>query len=195
MDIVFALQHNQENYIVLTDNNVGISTQTPIIKRPLLIPTTPIKKKKQWNRNELKPKKLTYQDERFYEIDDRDSGVILESDNYSEICSTIKYNIFQHENKNTEKISNIKGVTKNSNVLIEPRITRSITKKLQLYNKNNENNIQEIQEMVETPRSTKSSTTTKTTCSKKSTNYSKKNQNFCERKGINIRNELTHLRI
>ncbi|XP_047370898.1 uncharacterized protein LOC124957722 isoform X2 [Vespa velutina] len=159
-----------------------------MVKRPLLIPTTPIKKKKQWNRNELKPKKLMYQDERFYEINDRDSGVVLESENYSEICSTIKYNIFQQENKKTEKISNIKEVTQNSNALIEPRITRSITKKLQLYNKNNENNIQEIYEIVETPRSTKNNTTTKATCSKKSTNYNKKNQNFCERKESKINN-------
>lgn len=165
-----------------------------------MIPTTPIKKTKQWNRNELKPKKLTYQDERFYEINDRDSGVVLESENYlnnteySEICNTIKYNIFQQENKKIEKIPNTKGVTQNSDILIEPRITRSITKKLQLY-KNNENNIQEIQEIIETPRNTKNSTTTKAICSKKSTNYSKKNQNFCERKGINNRNEFTHLRI
>ncbi|XP_043686595.1 histone-lysine N-methyltransferase NSD3-like isoform X4 [Vespula pensylvanica] len=186
-------KHNQENYIVRADNTIEISKQTPIVKRPLLIPTTPIKKTKQWNRNELKPKKLTYQDERFYEINDRDSGVVLESENYlnnteySEICNTIKYNIFQQENKKTEKIPNIKGVTQNSNILVEPRITRSITKKLQLY-KNNENNIQEIQEIIETPRNTKNNTTTKATCSKKSTNYSKKNQNFCERKERKINN-------
>ncbi|KAL2747026.1 zinc finger CW-type PWWP domain protein 1-like isoform X1 [Vespula maculifrons] len=186
-------KHNQENYIVRANNTIEISKQTPIVKRPLLIPTTPIKKTKQWNRNELKPKKLTYQDERFYEINDRDSGVVLESENYlnnteySEICNSIKYNIFQQENKKTEKITNTKEVTQNSDILIEPRITRSITKKLQLY-KNNENNIQEIQEIIETPRNTKNSTTTKAICSKKSTNYSKKNQNFCERKERKINN-------
>ncbi|KAI4501680.1 hypothetical protein M0802_003015 [Mischocyttarus mexicanus] len=188
------LKYDQKNYILQKDNNVGIRNplQTPIIKKPLLIPKTPIKKIKQWNRNGLKPKKLTYQNERFYEIDDRDSGVVLENESYrnstgySEICSSIKYNIFQHENKKTEKVSNTKGLNENSNVSLQSRITRSMTKKLQSYNKNNENNIQEIQGIVETPKNVRNSTTTKAICNKKSTNCNKKKSNFSERKEYKI---------
>ncbi|XP_015174703.1 PREDICTED: uncharacterized protein LOC107065486 isoform X2 [Polistes dominula] len=173
-----------ESYVASTKMDL---LKTPMIKKPLLIPTAPKKKNKQWNRNGLKPKKLTYKNE----IDDRDSGVFLEnrsyrnSSGYSEICSTIKYNIFQQENKETEKIPNTKGLIQNSNISLQPRVTRSMTKKLQLYDKNNENNIQEIQGIIETPRNIRSSTT-KAICNKKSSNFNKKKPNYSEGKEYKI---------
>ncbi|XP_043497144.1 uncharacterized protein LOC122520892 [Polistes fuscatus] len=173
-----------ESYVASNEMDL---IKTPMIKKPLLIPTAPIKKTKQQNRNGLKPKKLTYENE----IDDRDSGVVLEnksyrnSTGYTDISSTIKYNIFQQENKRTGKVPNTKGLIQNSNILLQTKVTRSMTKKLQLYNKNNENNIQEIRGIVETPRNIRNSTT-KAICNKKSTNCNKKKPNFSERKEYKI---------
>ncbi|KAK2588881.1 hypothetical protein KPH14_001745 [Odynerus spinipes] len=186
-------QQNQANYFLRSNINDGVRKflQTPpMITKSALIPKAPIKKKKQCNNSELKPKKLSFEDNELYKINDDDSGVVFDSEcslsynGHSEKCNAIKCNIFNCD-RNAENISNIKEITQNLNAINKPRITRSKTKESQLNNKINENNIRRTQEVVGTCRNTKKSTIMKNE-SAKASNYSKKTLNSCERKESEI---------